>query len=81
MAKQNNTFSIDVHGLYVDEAMQVVRDKIAKVPKTIEKIVVVHGYNHGTAIKDAMRRLHSPRIREVTPSILNPGETVIWLKR
>ena len=60
--------------------MQAVRKTIATAPSVTEK-VVVHGYNSGTAIKEALRRLHGPRIVEVSPSLLNPGETVIWLKR
>lgn len=75
------TIKIDVHGQYVEDALQTVRHAIAAVPRTTEKVVVIHGYNNGTAIKDALRRLHSPRILEIAPSLLNPGETVIWLKR
>lgn len=77
----NNTIRIDVHGKYVEDALQAVRNAIATAPRTTEKVVVIHGYNSGTAIKEALRRLHNPRIIEVSPSLLNPGETVIWLKR
>ncbi len=60
MAKQNNTITVDVHNLYVADALQSIRDKIAQAPHTTEKIIVVHGYNNGTAIKEALRKLHSP---------------------
>lgn len=82
MPKPNTSLSIDIHGLYVDDALQKVREFIAKAPNTIEKIVVVHGYNNGIALQEAVRhRLHSPRIQEIAPRFGNDGETVIWLKR
>lgn len=81
MAKTNNTLRIDVHGKYVEDALQAVRKAIAASPHDTEKIVVVHGYNNGTAIKEALCRMRGPRIVEVCPSLLNPGETVVWLKR
>lgn len=82
MPKPNTSFSIDIHGLYVDDALQKVREFIAKAPNTIEKIIVVHGYNNGTALQEAVRhRLHSPKIQEIAPRFGNDGETVIWLKR
>ena len=81
MPKTNNTIRIDVHGKYVDEAMQLIRSTIASAPRTTEKIVVIHGYNSGMAIKDMLWRLRGPRVAEVCPSLLNQGETVVWLKR
>lgn len=82
MPKPNTTLSIDIHGLYVEDALQRVRDFVAKAPNTIEKIIVIHGYNNGTALKEAVRhRLHSPRIQEVSARFGNEGETIIWLKR
>jgi len=81
MAKTDNSIRIDVHGMYVEDAMELLRERVAKAPHNTEKIVVVHGYNHGTALKDAVRRLRSPRIVEVAPSFVNEGETVIWLRK
>ena len=81
---KNNTPAprIDVHGLRVEDALYDIGEFIARQPHGVEKIVVVHGYNNGTALKDAVKsRLHSPRIQEIAPSFLNPGETVIYLKR
>ena len=55
--------------------------KMAGAPPGTEKIIVVHGYNRGTALKEAVRRLRGPRIVEVAPSFANEGETIIWLRR
>ena len=82
MPKSNTTLSIDIHGLYVDDALQNLRELVSKAPNTIEKIIVIHGYNNGTALQEAVRRrMHSPRIQEIAPRFGNEGETVIWLKK
>lgn len=73
---------IDIHGLTVEDALYDVRELLQKAPVNAEKIVVVHGYNNGTRLREAVRtRLHSPRILEICPNFFNEGETVIWLKR
>ena len=74
--------TIDIHGKYVEDALAEVREFVRRSPKEAEKIVVIHGYNRGTALRDALRtRLRSPRIRLIEPSFFNQGETYIWLKR
>ena len=74
--------TIDIHGKYVEDALAEVREFVRRAPKEAEKIIVIHGYNRGTALRDALRtRLRSPRIRLIEPSFFNQGETYIWLKR
>lgn len=80
MAKTDCSIRIDIHGMYVEDAMEVLRKRVAAAPRHIEKIIVVHGYNRGTALKDAVRRFRAPRVIEVAPSFVNEGETVIWLR-
>ncbi len=55
-------------------------DRFPETPRGTKKIVVVHGYNRGTALKEAVRRFRAPRVVEVAPSFVNEGETVIWLR-
>ena len=82
MVKTNNTLRIDLHGKYVDDAMNELRNFIANAPKNTEKIIVIHGYNSGTALQEAVRhRLRGPRILEITGNFGNDGESIIWLKR
>ena len=80
MPKTNNTLRIDIHGMYVEDAMELLRDRVARAPLGTEKIVVIHGYNRGSALKEAVRRFRAPQVVEVVPSFLNEGETVIWLR-
>ena len=81
MAKTDKSIRIDVHGMYVEDALELLQRRVAGAPPGTEKIVVVHGYNRGTALKEAVRRLRGPRIVKVAPSFTNEGETVIWLRR
>ena len=80
MSTPQNTLRIDLHGMYVEDAMELLRERVARAPRGPEKIVVIHGYNRGSALKETVRRFRSPRVVEVAPSFLNEGETVIWLR-
>jgi DNA-nicking Smr family endonuclease len=44
----------DVHGLSVKNAKKFINN-IINVARTAIKLVIIHGYNHGTAIKDMIR--------------------------
>ena len=77
MAKTDKSIRIDVHGMYVEDAVELLQRRVAGAPPGTE----MHGYNRGTALKEAVRRLRGPRIVEVAPSFTNEGETVIWLRR
>ena len=80
MPQTNSTIRVDLHGMYVEDAMELLRERVARAPRGTEKIVVIHGYNRGSALKEAVRRFRAPRVVEVAPSFLNEGETVIWLR-
>ncbi len=80
MSQTNGTLRVDLHGLYVEDAMDLLRERVARAPRGTEKIVVIHGYNRGSALKEAVRRFRAPRVVEVAPSFLNEGETVLWLR-
>lgn len=80
MSKTNNTLRIDIHGMYVQDALELLHERVARAPRGTEKIVVIHGYNRGAALKEAVRRFRAPRVVEVSPSFMNEGETVIWLR-
>ena len=80
MPTTQSTLRVDLHGMYVEDAMELLRKRVARAPRGTEKIVVVHGYNRGSALKEAVHRFRAPRIVEVAPSFMNEGETVIWLR-
>ena len=45
MSKANQTIRIDLHGMYVEDAIKLLREQVASAPRGTEKIVVIHGYN------------------------------------
>ena len=47
MSTPQNTLRIDLHGMYVEDAMELLRERVARAPRGTEKIVVIHGYNRG----------------------------------
>lgn len=74
---------IDCHGLTAEQAVSVVEKKINSAPNGTYRIRVIHGFNGGTRIRDAIRReigygLNSKIIRIENGS--NQGITELVLK-
>ena len=67
---------VDLHGLHKWEALRFIRNIIASC-KTSLKLILIHGYNHGTVLKDMIRgdTKISPRVKEVVTCEWNPGMT------
>ena len=56
---------VDVHGLTCQEAKQFIRN-IVNVTKGICIVKVIHGYKHGTKIKEMLRkRFMNPYIKHI----------------
>lgn len=77
--KDNNerVVVVNVHNLGTKDAKILLTNVIAlnKEGFTIE---VIHGYNHGTAIKEMIgSRLNSSRIKEIKGCAHNPGVTFL----
>ncbi|MFA6637821.1 MAG: Smr/MutS family protein [Bacteroidales bacterium] len=80
MAKTNDTLTIDIHGLYADEAKEKLEKEIARAPAYVKIIRVIHGYNKGNILQETVRkRIRSKRIKEISPSFCNEGESIIYL--
>lgn len=74
-------FEIDIHEMFVDEALRLLRDIVKHAPKQVEQIYVIHGYRSGQALQQSLtiKNLKSKRIRTIHPA-MNPGISVIELK-
>lgn len=73
--------TVDIHGLTATEAKKKLEREISRAPAQIKRIVVIHGCNNGTVLRDMVRtKLRSPRIYEIVPTFSNDGETTIYLK-
>lgn len=68
----------DVHGMKRVEARRFIRNIIAVVRDAFF-LLVIHGYNRGTALRDMIRggMLQSPRISEIMEVDRNPGATML----
>ena len=76
--------TIDVHHMYVDEAMRVIIDKINYCyENNITRLEVIHGFNKGNRIKTRVLHLSSndhPSIVGVREKLNNNGISVVTLK-
>jgi len=72
---------IDIHGMTVSDAKIKLERLIAAAPADITEITVIHGYKHGDALSNMVRKaLKSKRIKQRIIS-LNPGETVLVITK
>ena len=81
--KQNgkSVVTVDVHGLTVKEARRLLLNLIA-IDKEGCDVKVIHGYHHGTAIKEMIQNdLPNPRVIEKTEPLYNPGATVLTVRK
>ena len=76
-----NTIVIDVHNFKVLEAKCYIEKVLAKLDtKQVNEIIVIHGYNNGTKIKDMIfTGLKSKKISKKMSS-WNEGRTSLILK-
>lgn len=68
---------VDVHGMKCSAAHRFVHNIITVIHAAF-KLLVIHGYNNGTAIRDMLRSgLKETKVVSVTPDIDNDGRTMI----
>ena len=71
---------IDVHGLNLYQAQVKIDSELRRAGKEVYRLRIIHGYNSGTDIKDAMAAYVShPKVLRVAPGS-NSGETDIILR-
>ncbi|MCL2633953.1 MAG: Smr/MutS family protein [Oscillospiraceae bacterium] len=70
--------TIDIHGFTPDQAKRIVEFEVQRAVSG-SKLLIIHGSNRGTALRDMVRSLSSPRIKEIMPCFANDGETTIYL--
>lgn len=80
MAK-GRVIEVDIHSLEKAQAKAKLFSLIANASKDVSEIVVIHGYNSGTVLRDMIRNeLRHSRIRDKMISVINPGITTIFLR-
>lgn len=78
--RDKNRLIVDIHGMRVEAAKFRLETTIQSCNADITEIMVIHGYNSGQALKDMVRDLRAPRIKQIRAT-LNEGQTMIDLKK
>lgn len=69
--------TVDVHGLTTRQAKRLINNIIAMIRCSFE-LDIIHGYHHGTAIRDMIYTdLSNTKIRSKHLELWNPGITVM----
>lgn len=76
----SKTIVVDLHGLTTKMAERLIKNIMALDRKGYD-ICTIHGYHHGTAIKNMIAGdLHDPRLIEKKPVAGNPGRTILRMQ-
>ena len=76
----NITVSVDVHQMTCSEAKRFIKNIISLFAQCDFTLNVIHGYVHGTAIKEMIcRDSISQRIEKITSPANNPGVSVLMI--
>ena len=72
--------TVDLHTMTVTQAQAHLTARINRLPSKIKEVVVIHGYNGGTALQKMVRKdFKHPKVKRKILS-LNPGITSFLLK-
>ncbi len=71
--------TIDVHGMKCAEVKRFINNIIAVIKSTF-RLTIIHGYNHGTAIKEMIfNGLYNERIKSKRGDSYNMGMTYLQI--
>lgn len=74
---------IDVHGMQTEDAVRTIAGTVERVPGSVYRIRIIHGYHGGTRIRSAIRdEFGYARERKVKRIEMgqNPGITELVLR-
>ena len=78
---QGTVAMADLHGVYQQDAKDLLAGWLNTAPASVTELRVIHGYSGAPPCGDMLRSGFShPRVKAVLPS-LNPGETRLVLKK
>ncbi|MBQ3428405.1 MAG: Smr/MutS family protein [Mogibacterium sp.] len=77
----NPIITIDLHGLFRDEAIKVIDKALKQADDSTYQIKLVHGYNRGTSLKDMIvdEYKYHPKVLRIKPGD-NLGTTILVLR-
>ena len=73
--------SIDLHGLFQDEAIKVIDKALKHADSSTYQIKLIHGYNRGTSLKNMIQDEYKyhPKVLRIQPGD-NLGTTILVLR-
>ena len=73
--------SIDLHGLFQDEAIKVIDKALKNADSSTYQIKLIHGYNRGTSLKNMIQDEYKyhPKVLRIQPGD-NLGTTILVLR-
>lgn len=72
-----HSITVDLHGMAVRDAQRLIKNLVV-VNRDTCTLGIVHGYNHGTALKNMIwNDFTSPRIMAKRTATGNPGKTFL----
>ena len=76
---------LDLHSFTLKEAKEIIKKEIINCyNNNINTLEIIHGYNNGTSIKNFLKNSKELRslkeVKEIIPSLLNSGKSIIYLK-
>jgi len=73
--------TIDVHGLTVDMAKREIERFIAQCDQSVERVIVIHGFNRGDRIREFVQSPNGIRSKRIKQKRLtmNQGQTIFEL--
>ena len=69
---------LDVHGLKCVQVRKIINNMLNLARQRL-CLAVIHGFNHGTAIKDMLPSMDNPHIVSTACDANNPGKTYIMI--
>lgn len=73
------TLTVDLHNMKVWDAWEYLDRFIALTPKGVNEVVVIHGYNNGTNLKNMLRQKYVNKRVIKTDVSWNEGRTSLFL--
>lgn len=80
MTRNGSVATVDLHGMRTEDARFRLEHFLTHAPREVKEVMVIHGFNSGTALRDMIRQDFShPRIKSVLKT-LTDGQTRLILK-
>ena len=74
-----NKITIDLHGHTTESALKLITQRLKNLPDDVKEIEIIHGYNGGTTLQQAIRRYKNKKVKNKIVG-LNNGITTFIIK-